>query len=424
MVGNTDLDLISKIQELQSRLEESEQLIEAIKTGEVDAFAINRDNKSEIYTLQSADYAYRVLIEEFGEGAINITTQGLIIYTNSYFLNLVKLSFDKVIGSSIFDFVHRDSKEDFDMLLQQSLSGKSKGEICLTDDSIPVYISLTSLPKLSTIGVIITDLTEKKKNEKLILEYQKDLERKNQELVATNAELASFAYVASHDLQEPLRKIQTFCSRIFDKEYSNLSETGKDHFDRMQIAAKRMQALIQDLLIYSRTNTAQRIFERINLNGIVQEVKEELREQLQQKNAVIVVSEMCNAKVIRFQFRQLFTNLINNSLKFSSPERLPHIEIKSEIVEGKKLKSSKPLPALHYCHISISDNGIGFEQEYSEKIFDLFHRLHGKAEFPGTGIGLAIVKKIVENHNGMISAEGKKNVGATFHIYIPADLIG
>ena len=310
------------------------------------------------------------------------------------------------------------------MLLQQSLSGKSKGEICLTDDGIPVYISLTSLPKLSTIGVIITDLTEKKKNEKLILEYQKDLERKNQELVATNAELASFAYVASHDLQEPLRKIQTFCSRIFDKEYSNLSETGKDHFDRMQIAAKRMQALIQDLLIYSRTNTAQRIFERINLNGIVQEVKEELREQLQQKNAVIVVSEMCNANVIRFQFRQLFTNLINNSLKFSSPERLPHIEIKSEIVEGKKLKSSKPLPALNYCHISISDNGIGFEQEYSEKIFDLFHRLHGKAEFPGTGIGLAIVKKIVENHNGMISAEGKINIGATFHIYIPADLIG
>jgi len=421
-VENTDLDLMSKLQELQSRLEESEQLIEAIKTGEVDAFAINRDNKSEIYTLQSADYAYRVLIEEFGEGAINITEQGLIIYTNSYFLNLVKLSFDRVIGSSIFDFVHRDSQQAFSMLFQQSLSGRSKGEICLTDDAIPVYISMTSLhPKLSTIGVIITDLTEKKKHEKLIFEYQKDLESKNQELVATNAELASFAYVASHDLQEPLRKIQTFCSRIFDKEYSNLSETGRDSFDRMQIAAKRMQALIQDLLIYSRTNTAQRIFERINLNGIVEEIKEELREQLQQKNAVIVASEMCNANIIHFQFHQLFTNLINNSLKFSSPDRVPRIEIKSEIVEAKKLKSSKPLPALNYCHISISDNGIGFEQQYSEKIFDLFHRLHGKAEFPGTGIGLAIVKKIVDNHNGMISAEGKQNIGATFNIYIPAD---
>ena len=126
------------------------------------------------------------------------------------------------------------------------------------------------------------------------------------------------------------------------------------------------------------------------------------------------------SNVIRFQFRQLLTNLINNSLKFSSPGKLPHIEIKSEIVEGVKLKTSKPLPDLNYCHISISDNGIGFEQQYSEKIFDLFHRLHGKPEYQGTGIGLAIVKKIVDNHNGIISAEAKENIGATFNIYIPA----
>ena len=126
---NTDIDLLSKIQELESRLEESEQLIEAIKTGEVDAFAINRENKSEIYTLQSADYAYRVLIEEFQEGAINVTEEGLILYTNPYLLHLVNLTYDKVIGASIFDFIHRDSQQQFNILFQQSLSGKSKGEI-------------------------------------------------------------------------------------------------------------------------------------------------------------------------------------------------------------------------------------------------------------------------------------------------------
>ncbi|HZI53624.1 MAG TPA: ATP-binding protein, partial [Chitinophagaceae bacterium] len=379
------------------------------------------ENKSEIYTLQSADYAYRVLIEEFQEGAINVTEEGLILYTNSYFLQLVKLTYDKVIGASIFDFIDRDSQQKFNLLFQQSRSGKSKGEIYLKDDKIPVYISLTSLqPKLSTVGIIISDLTEKKKNEKLIFEYQKDLESKNKQLLGINSELASFAYIASHDLQEPLRKIQTFCSRLLEKEYNNMSESGKSNFSRMQIAAKRMQTLIQDLLIYSRTNTAERNFEHINLREIVEEVKEDLREELQQKNATIVVAKMCHLNVIRFQFHQLLTNLINNSLKFSSSERLPQIEIKSEIAEGIKLKNDKLSPDLKYCHITFSDNGIGFEEQYSEKIFDLFHRLHTKPEYQGTGIGLAIVKKIVDNHNGIISAEGKENIGATFNIYIPA----
>lgn len=416
----TNLELLSKIQELESRLEESEQLIEAIKKGEVDALAVSIDNKSEIFTLQSADYAYRVLIEEFEEGAINVTEEGLVVYTNPYFLQLVNLSYDKVIGTSIFDLVNRDSVDDFKALFRRSFSDKSKGEILLTESKIPVYISLTSLrPKLSTVGIVVTELTEKKKIEKLILEYQGDLENKNNQLVSINAELASFAYVASHDLQEPLRKIQTFCSRILEKEFSNLSESGKGNFNRMQAAAKRMQMLIQDLLIYSRANTAERKFERVSINEIVEEVKEDLQEELQQKNAMIKISKVCDVNVIRFQFRQLLTNLIHNSLKFSSTEKLPQIEINCEITRGKQLTQHK-LSDRDYCHISVSDNGIGFEQQYSGKIFDLFHRLHANAEYQGTGVGLAIVRKIVDNHDGVIVAEGKENVGAIFNIYIPA----
>jgi light-regulated signal transduction histidine kinase (bacteriophytochrome) len=216
-----------------------------------------------------------------------------------------------------------------------------------------------------------------------------------------------------------LRKIQTFCSRILEKEYSNLSESGKNSFNRMQVAAKRMQMLIQDLLIYSKANTAQRKFERVGLNEIVEEVKEDLHEELQQKNATITLSKVCDVKVIRFQFRQLLTNLINNSLKFSSAEKLPHIEINCEITGGKQLQHYK-LSDRDYYHISVSDNGIGFEQQYSGKIFDLFHRLHANTEYQGTGVGLAIVKKIVENHDGVIVAEGKENVGAIFNIYIPS----
>ncbi len=416
-------ELLNRIQELESRLEESEQLIEAIKAGEVDAFAIYKENESEIFTLQTGDYAYRLLIEEFGEGAINVTEDGLIIYTNNSFCELLKLRYEKVVGTSIFDFIDPGSQVVFRELFRHSLAGKSKGELNLRVNDIvfPVYISLTSLqPKLATIGIIITDLSEKKKNEETILSYQKDLEIKNLELVQRNMELASFAYVASHDLQEPLRKIQTFATRIVEKELPNFSEYGKEHFGRMQLAAKRMQTLIEDLLSYSRNNSKDAKFELTSLASIIEEVKSNMKEELQQKNATIVATGMCDIRIIPFQFRQLFHNLISNSLKFSSPEHLSLIKIESTMTRDAHHINERLLSNTEYCHISITDNGIGFEQKYSEKIFDLFQRLHGKSQYEGTGIGLAIVKKIVENHNGLITATAAINEGARFDIYIPA----
>src|SRR4051794_7404768 len=179
-------ELLVKIEALENRLAESEQLVEAIKAGEVDAFAVNTNNHAEVYTLQSGDYAYRVLIEKFGEGALNLTEEGLIVYTNTYFFELINLSYENVVGTFFSDFIHPESKEKFDGLFELALNGSSKGEINLSvnDTIIPVYISLTSLqPKLATVGIIITDLTEKKKNEEIILRYQKDLETKNLELL-------------------------------------------------------------------------------------------------------------------------------------------------------------------------------------------------------------------------------------------------
>lgn len=214
-------------------------------------------------------------------------------------------------------------------------------------------------------------------------------------------------------------KIQTFASRVIENEYDNLSETGKGYFERMQHAALRMQTLIDDLLAYSRASSETRKFENIHLGELLDEIKEEIKEDLEVYHATIDSEQMCQARIIPFQFRQLMHNLIGNALKFSKPENKPHIIIKSDHATGAEFHNDKLQPDKMYCHISISDNGIGFEPEYGEKIFEVFQRLHGRDKYKGTGIGLAIVKKIVDNHEGIITAEGKVNEGATFDIYLP-----
>ena len=263
------------------------------------------------------------------------------------------------------------------------------------------------------IGVAI-DISE--------LKQAKDvLQQKNIDLENMNNELQSFAYVSSHDLQEPLRKIQTFSTRILEKEYENISDSGKNYFNRMQSAAARMQQLIQDLLAFSRVNSTERVFENTDLKQIVEDLKEELKEELQQKNAVIEIDNLSEIQIIPFQFRQLLHNLIGNSLKFSKTETPPHIRLSSEKGKGITFNIPKLNPDQNYCHITIKDNGIGFQKEYNNKIFEVFQRLHGKDEYSGTGIGLAIVKKIVDNHNGIITAQGEVGKGATFDIYIPSN---
>jgi light-regulated signal transduction histidine kinase (bacteriophytochrome) len=244
-------------------------------------------------------------------------------------------------------------------------------------------------------------------------------EKRAEELVIINTELLAFNYISSHDLQEPLRKIQTLAGRILEKETQNLTDIGKDYFHRIQSAAGRMRQLIEDLLVYSRTNIAERKFEKVDLNTIIEEVKAELKENIEEKHAVVEAKEMCEINIIPFQFRQLMHNLLRNALKFSSPRRRPRILIKSRIMKGKELKNEKLVGTKSYCHISVSDNGIGFEPEYKDRIFEVFQKLHGKEKYDGTGIGLAIVKKIVENHNGIVTATGQLNKGATFDIYIP-----
>ena len=241
----------------------------------------------------------------------------------------------------------------------------------------------------------------------------------NLKLEAMNKELQSFAYISSHDLQEPLRKIQMFSEVLMENEFDKLSTSGKTKFEKIQSAANRMQSLINDLLSYSRTDTEKRIFETVDLKNLVEDVKSDLGEELHKKSGTITIVNSVEIEMVKFQFRQLMYNLLSNSIKYSKSDVPPVVTIEIEIITNANTIDENLLNDKEYVQITITDNGIGFDEQFSEKIFEVFQRLHSKQEYVGTGIGLAIVKKIVQNHAGVISATGELNKGSVFTIILP-----
>lgn len=255
------------------------------------------------------------------------------------------------------------------------------------------------------------DITERK-------EMESNLSKKNVELEQSNANLEEFAYVASHDLQEPLRKIAIFGDRLVTNHKEKLDEDGKIFLEKIVDSSKRMQAMINDLLSVSLLS-GDKSFSKSSLKTILNDVLQTLEFKIDAGNAKITVDDLPEANVIPSQMRQLFQNLISNSLKFVAAERTPEISVTHLLVASSEAQRLHLPVGKQYLKISIADNGIGFNNEYASKIFIIFQRLHGRFEYEGTGIGLAICKKIVENHEGIIFAEGVPGVGATFNIVLP-----
>lgn len=381
-------------------------------------------------SLQKSEERYHLMVEEVQDYAIlYLNHDGIIKNWNLGAEKIKGYKADEIVGQyfSVF-YTEIDQKNHLPNKLLQLAREKGKaiqeGWRVRKDKSLfwaSVVITAVHNKKSEVIGFskVTHDLTDKKNGDDQLKLYALELKQKNIELEKMNQELQSFAYISSHDLQEPLRKIQTFASLILDQEFQNLSEKGKEKFQKMQSAAQRMQTLINDLLSYSRTTSKDRKFVKMDLSVIINEVQEDLKEDLQLKQATIETDLKYEVAIIPFQFRQLIYNLISNSIKFSKPNVLLQIKIKSELGLGKQLNNETLSENTSYYHICFSDNGIGFDQQYSTKIFEVFQRLHGKDLYKGTGIGLAIVKKIVENHNGIITAFGKENMGATFDLFIP-----
>lgn len=259
---------------------------------------------------------------------------------------------------------------------------------------------------------ISLDITEKVKAEEILLQTSKELQQ-------SNANLQEFAFIASHDLKEPLRKISTLSDRLQQTEKANFSEQGKVYLDKVISAALRMQQMVDDLLSLSQVSVSTH-FEKTSLNQILLDVLQTFESRIEALHARVDADTLPEAEVIPAQFRQLFQNLISNSLKFAKKDLPPVITIKSEFIHSNGVDPDAKTSASRYLQLTFLDNGIGFDNRFVEKIFAIFQRLHSRAEYEGTGIGLAICRKIVENHGGTMNARGTPGLGAEFVITLPA----
>ncbi|WP_459641146.1 PAS domain-containing sensor histidine kinase [Flavobacterium sp. CGRL2] len=389
------------------------------------------DEKNSQQVLMKNEAKFRLLADSMPQLIWTSDTLGNLNYFNETFYKYSGLSKEEIDKNGWLQIVHPDDREENVKLWMHSV--KTGNDFLFIhrfkryDGEYRWQLSraIAQLDEQENIQMWVgssTDIEDQKnftnQLEEQIIERTTQLELKNRDLVNMNIELQSFAYISSHDLQEPLRKIQTFASRLSDLDEQNISANAKTYLARIEISAKRMQNLIQDLLAYSRANSAERVFTTVNIDEIAEEVISDFSDRIEEKNAVVEYHNLGEATLIQFQFRQLLHNLVENALKFSRKGVPPRVEISSELVKGSSLPNAEFKDKM-YHHLQVADNGIGFDLVYKEKIFEVFQRLNTESEYRGTGIGLAIVKKIVENHKGIITVSSEKDKGSVFNIYIP-----
>ncbi len=415
-------DLVKQLESTRWALDEANETIEAIRTGQVDALIVHGENGHELYTLKTADQTYRVFIEKMNEGAVTLDKNGLILYSNSQFATMAGAPLSMVVGMPFERFVTDDCKETFAELLRKGWTEDCKGELILTDDGlpVPVQLSLTTLQldEGVSLSIILTDLTAQKKAQKQLEEKNEELEIANRALEFSNHDLQQFASIASHDLQEPLRKILVFSSLLKANEQDNLTGESVVYLEKILASSKRMKQLIVDVLAYTRLSADRNIYEKTDLNEIVVELIEDYEIMISLKQATINTGNLPVIEANRGLIRQVFQNLLSNALKFTDDIKRPIVNISACLVVEKRVDAPEA-PDGQFCKITLQDNGIGFDEKYADTVFSLFERLNAKSEYEGSGIGLSIAKKIVEKHDGIISVQSTEGVGTTFTIILP-----
>ena len=419
--SKTYKELRVEIDELTRQLNEANDTIEAIRTGQIDALVVHDGDSHQLYTLKTADSTYRVFFEKMTEGAVTISQDGIIIYCNLQFASMVQLPLSGVIGLSFETFISPEYQSFFHSLFMKCWQEDCKGEIVLTG-GVPVQLSLTALELEAgrSLSIILTDLTIQKQTQQELEEKNQQLEQINHALEVSNHDLQQFASIASHDLQEPLRKIQMFSNLLKEKKNEDVPFESARYLEKIISSSKRMKILIIDILNYSKLSARTNTFATININELIAEILEDFELLIQEKNAVIHTDHLPVITGNRGQIRQVFQNIISNALKFSKMDPAPVINITYKTLKEKSFDSEEQAGGQFYA-FSIKDNGIGFDEQYSNNIFSLFERLHSKDIYEGTGIGLAITKKIIEKHNGLITARSHEGNGAEFIIILPVN---
>jgi len=340
------------------------------------------------------------------------------------FLNVTDL--DRLVGRTVFDFFPKELASiynaDDQSVIQSGNPILDREEPAVNSSGTMLWLSTTKVPLHSVAGPLMglvcvsSDISERKLAEEKLRVFAAQLER-------SNAELRDFASVASHDLQEPLRKIRAFADRLRLKCAEALDTQGLDYLDRMQNAAGRMQTLIQDLLTLSYVTSRAQPFVEVDLGQVIQGVLSDLEVRIEQDKAKIEVGAMPTIDADPVQMRQLFQNLLSNALKFHKPGQAPEVTVSARLLPAQEHQIAGAGPGDDICQIVVADNGIGFEEQFVEQVFALFQRLHSRQEYEGTGIGLAVCRKIAHRHGGSIVAKSEKGQGATFIVRLPVKQI-
>ncbi|MBE7169259.1 MAG: PAS domain-containing protein [Williamsia sp.] len=396
----------------------------------------NRENIQEGAQQHDPDYINRFLIEEATVAtALYVGPEVRIAYVNDIMLSYWGKD-RSVVGKTILEALPEIHDQPFPALLSQvyttGVSYESKEDMAnlMVDGALKTgYYTFTYKPLRNKDGAVwaihhmaldITDqVLTRKKIEEAVAERTKELLESNLLLQQSNNELNQLTYVASHDLQEPLRKIRTFASFLVD-ELGQVSEKAQSYLDKIDGSIQRMQALISDVLAFSLLANQTEQFKPVNLNQVAQDVLGNFKPLIKEKKAVITVDELPVIEAIPLELKQLFAHLLSNALKFTEENTPPAIRIRSRKLSTEEVGKHDDLDkGRAYHEIQVGDRGIGFEQQYADKIFVMFQRLHSPAVYEGTGIGLALCKKIVLKHKGLIYAASQPAVGTSIFLILP-----
>lgn len=405
-------ELLLEVERLQWQLEEANDTIHAIRTGQVDALVVTGAEGPQLYSLKTADQTYRVFVEQMNEGAITLNAEGLVLYCNPSFAHMLSTSAAKITGQHFEALITPDLRSDFHKLFDLSWTQDAKGEFIIqyAGRQLPCQLSLSVLQmdEGQSLSVIITDLSFQKETEAILKAGNNRLAAANTALEQSNHDLLQFASVASHDLQEPLRKIMVYSDLLAQKLPVTEDAGATLILSKIATSSQRMKTLIADILAYSQLTRDGTETGSVSLEEVLTGILDEYELLIRDKSASVDLGPMPVVQANRGQMWQVFQNLLSNALKFSRPGVDPLVKI-----------AASWAPGATSCLIILSDNGIGFDNRYSDRIFSLFQRLNTKDKFEGSGIGLAVTKKIIEKHGGSISVDSEEGTGTTFKLILP-----